>query len=64
MEEKYPLIEPDGRGWRVRTGRGGYLPGVYLNHLLAKKALVRYLGQQAEANRNKAEKAAKSKKEK
>lgn len=53
MEPTYPLIEPADRGFRVRTGPGAYLPGIYLKYLLAQKALARHLGSMIEARQGK-----------
>jgi hypothetical protein len=50
MELTYPIIEPAARGFRVRVSAGAYLPGIYLNHLVAQKALARHLGRQAEVS--------------
>jgi hypothetical protein len=47
-DKLYPCVEADKRGWRVRTGPGAFLPGIYLNYLQAQKGLLRYLGKIAE----------------
>jgi len=51
--EVYPLIERLDRGFRVRTGKQGYLPGIYLNELMATKALLRHVNSMKEARANK-----------
>jgi len=46
---QYPIIEPDGRGYKVRISAGAFLPGIYLNYIMAQKAALKFMGQKVEA---------------
>ena len=49
----YPHIEYLQRGMRIRTGKGSYLPGIYLNHIMAEKAIKRHIAMSNLARANK-----------